>query len=122
MDGNLVSQHFGQSQGFIVFETEGTEILNREFRTNHYTPHAQGLCNHEGESHRGHHSHTSVLELLGDCKVVLCGGIGAGAVRALSTNGIETMIVSGIQSAEDGVTAYLTGMVIQGAKACNCHH
>jgi predicted Fe-Mo cluster-binding NifX family protein len=123
MDGISLSQHFGQSKGFIVFETEGTEVVHREFRSNHHTPHAQDLCNHKGSSHQNHHqSHANVLELLSDCKVVLCGGMGAGAVQALRANGIEPILVSGIHSTEEAVSAYLNGKVISGSEACNCHH
>lgn len=122
IDGSSFSQHFGQSRGFMVFETEGTEIIHREFRTNHHTPHAQGLCNHDGQAHHGTHSHANILELLSDCKVVLCGGMGAGAVNALRSRGIEPAILSGVHSTDEAVTAYLSGTAVPLSGACNCHH
>jgi predicted Fe-Mo cluster-binding NifX family protein len=79
MDGALVSQHFGQSRGFVVFEAQDGKLGACEIRTNNHTPHAQGLCNHEGGHQHSAHGHANILDLLSDCKVVLCGGMGGGA-------------------------------------------
>ena len=125
IDGASVSQHFGQSKGFLVFEVQGHSIGTPEFRTNHHTPHAQGLCNHSGEHQHGHgsHSHANILELLHDCKVVLCGGMGAGAVNALRSNGIEPLLLTGQCSPEEAVASYLNGRTLPaGTASCNCHH
>ncbi len=128
IDEVSISQHFGRSKGFVVFDVDGTNIKGREFRTNNHTPHAQGLCNH-GEQNQGHghnhdgHSHAGILGLLGDCEVVLCGGMGAGAAQALMQNGIQPFVFAGACSAEEAVTRYLSGSAGQpGAAFCGCHH
>jgi len=33
IDGISLSQHFGQSKGFVVFDVEGSTVRSREFRT-----------------------------------------------------------------------------------------
>ena len=48
MDGVSLSQHFGRSKGFVVFEVDGLTVQNRKLRTNDDTPHDQGICNHGG--------------------------------------------------------------------------
>lgn len=123
IDGVSVSQHFGQSKGFIVFEVEGANVRNREFRTNNHTPHAQGLCNHEGSHQHGTHSHANILELLHDCKVVLCGGMGAGAAQALQAHGIQPVILGAASSAEEAASAYVNGTLPTSATGlCGCNH
>lgn len=123
MDGAMVSQHFGQSRGFVVFEAQDGKLGAREVRTNNHTPHAQGLCNHEGEHQHGAHSHANILDLLGDCKVVLCGGMGGGAAQALRAQGIEPIILGAECTVDEAAAAYLNGTLTTSATGlCNCHH
>ena len=123
MDGVSVSQHFGQSKGFVVIEAEGIDVRSREFRTNNHTPHAQGLCNHDGPHQHGTHSHGNILELLQDCSVVLCGGMGRGAAQALRSHGIEPIILAAPLSADEAAAAYLEGTLkpLQSG-LCKCQH
>lgn len=122
MDGKLVSNHFGRSQGFVVFEAKGTSLDNREYRTNNHTPHAQGLCHGEGHEH-GHHSHAGILDLLHDCDVVLCGGMGTGALQALHQNGIKAVIMNSPSSAEEAAASYLSGtLAVSQNGTCGCGH
>ncbi len=123
IDGVSLSQHFGRSAGFVVFELDGTTIKNRELRTNQNTPHAQGLCNHDEHHHQQTHSHDGILSLLGDCEIVLCGGMGAGAAQALIANGIQPVVVPGSCSVDEAVTQHLGGQ-LQAAQSgfCACKH
>jgi predicted Fe-Mo cluster-binding NifX family protein len=126
-DGASVSQHFGHSTGFIVFETEGTQIKSRELRTNGNTPHAQGICRPDQTAPPpagpGAHSHTGVAGLLGDCEMVLCGGMGAGAAEALRRLGIKPLLLSVSCTADEAVAQYLAGTITpQPAGFCQCQH
>jgi len=122
-DGVNLSQHFGQSKGFVVVAVEDSKILAKEYRANHHTPHAQGLCNHdEGHRHHGSHSHSGILNLLGDCQVVLCGGMGAGAAQALQSKGIKPVLIQGAISVDDAVKSYRNGTATVAASgSCGCH-
>jgi len=123
MDGVSVSQHFGQSRGFVVFEVEGTSIKSRELRTNSQTPHGQGICNHDGGHRAGSDSHGTVLDLLGDCQFVLCGGMGAGAAQVLRSYSLEPLILPGPYSAEEAVESYVNGSATPSQSGlCSCHH
>jgi predicted Fe-Mo cluster-binding NifX family protein len=124
MDGTSISQHFGRSAGFIVFEVEDQQIKGREVRTNQHTPHAQGLCGGEHHDHGAHgHNHESVVDLLRDCAVVVCGGMGAGAAQAFARNGIQTLVLPSADSAEEAVRQCLQGLPA-GAQGGYCadHH
>ena len=123
LDGVSVSQHFGQSKQFLVFDIDGNTVRSRESRTSEQTAHAQGLCNHDGEHHHGNHSHANVPELLSDCKFVLCGGMGAGAARSLRNSGIEPVVLAGEGAVEEVVLSFLNGTASSSSTGlCNCRH
>ena len=127
IDGISISQHFGRSTGFVVFDIEEATIKSRELRTNDRTPHAQGLCTGDHENGAAHqhagHGHTGVIDLLGDCKIVICGGMGGGAAMALSQQGIQPVLVPVVCSAEEAVSHYLNGTATPApAGFCNCGH
>jgi len=124
IDGVSISQHFGRSAGFIVFEVEDKLIKSRELRTNNHTPHAQGLCHGEHHEHGTHtHGHDGVVGLLHDCSVVLCGGMGAGAAQALAQQGIQSFVLPSPCPADEAVTQYLHGALPAVSSAfCGCQH
>jgi predicted Fe-Mo cluster-binding NifX family protein len=123
IDGVSQSQHFGQSRGFVVFDVDGTTVKNREFRTTSDTPHNQGVCHPGAESPQAAEGSVSIFDLLGDCGVMLCGGMGAGVAQALQAHGIKPVMLPGERSADDAVADYLSGNV-QASQAgfCNCKH
>jgi len=120
-DGVSLSQHFGQSKGFVVFEIDGVTVQNRELRTNDNTPHNDGICNH-GQKQPGTQGR-GILDLLSDCTVMLCGGMGAGAAQAMTANGIKPMVIPGAYSADDAIAIYMSGKIpATPAGFCNCQH
>ncbi len=122
IDGKSISQHFGQSMGFIIYELEGTEVRNREFRSIAQTPHDQGLCESGAGSEPVAQNRSSIPELLRGCKIVFCGGMGAGAAQALGRLGIEPLIVA-TSSADDAVADYLRGTLSRSlTPLCQCQH
>jgi predicted Fe-Mo cluster-binding NifX family protein len=123
VDGIAFSQHFGQSKGFVVFETDGTTVLSRELRTSSDTPHNQGICHHSGENQPASQGRGGIRELLSGVTVLLCGGMGAGAAQSLQACGIDPVILSGAETADDAVAAYLRGNASKSAPGfCNCQH
>jgi predicted Fe-Mo cluster-binding NifX family protein len=123
IDGISLSQHFGQSKGFVVFDVEDSTVRSREFRHNEETPHNQGICNHDGENAPAAHGHAGIFELLSGCDVVLCGGMGGGAAQSMLANGIKPVILPGERSADDAVAAFISGTLpVAEAGFCNCEH
>jgi predicted Fe-Mo cluster-binding NifX family protein len=123
IDGVSLSQHFGRSAGFVVFELDGKIVKTRELRTNDRTPHAQGLCNHDGQHQHQAHSHAGILGLLEDCEIVLCGGMGAGAAQALAENGIQPILLPEPCSADEAVAQFLNGSARPVESGfCACKH
>jgi predicted Fe-Mo cluster-binding NifX family protein len=120
-DGGAVSSHFGRSAGFVVFDVEDGKVVGRHERSNSFTPHAQGQCDGTGHHHHeGSHSHAGVVNALSDCAVVLCGGMGRHAADELSANGIRPFVIDGPGSAEDAVSAFLSGNLKAAGTFCAC--
>jgi predicted Fe-Mo cluster-binding NifX family protein len=123
IDGISLSQHFGQSRGFVAFDVDGTNVQSWEFRTNSDTPHNQGVYHHKAGDAQAAPTSVSLFELLSDCGVVLCGGMGAGAANSMQANGIKPVMISGARSAEDAVAVYLSGIIPEAQTGfCNCSH
>lgn len=126
-DGVNISQHFGRSAGFVVFDVADSKVEKAEFRTNRHSPHAQGLCDHgqfghgHAQGEHGAHGHAGLVGLLEGCEVVLCGGMGSGAAQALAANGVRPVIVPTPVSAQQAVEQYISGQ-LQGGGAgfCGC--
>lgn len=104
-DKGLVFQHFGHTPEFAIFTAKGEEIESEEIKS----------CGESG--------HGALVGLLAGEKVdvLICGGIGGGAISALSDAGIE--IVGGATGNVRGVAeAYLKGTLqVNADYKCNHH-
>jgi predicted Fe-Mo cluster-binding NifX family protein len=118
-DGVTLSEHYGRSAAFLIFELENGRITKRETRPNR-AHHAGG----DGECQQGGgHSHAGIVTALAGCDVVLCGGMGGRAAEALRAGGITPVPVSATGSAEEIVAAYAAGSLIApGDNFCRCSH
>ena len=101
-----VFQHFGHTPEFLVCEVADGTIASSE------TVSSGGI------------GHGALAGLLGENKVdlLICGGIGGGAMAALAEAGVE--VVGGVSgSAKAAVEAYLAGTLSPHADfKCNHHH
>ena len=89
-ENGQIFQHFGHSEGFKIYEAEGKNIVRAEVI---------------GTDGAGHSALAAVLKDK-DVDVLICGGIGNGAVTALSEAGID--VYSGADGEADAaVEAYL---------------
>jgi len=122
-DGVSISEHFGRSQGFLVFEVENGQIRAREVRPNTAQhSHQQGSCAGGSGGHEPH-SHAGILTSLAQCDVVICAGMGSRAADALRAGGIATVIASASGPAEAIVGAYLKGELPTAEQgSCRCSH
>ena len=122
-DGTSISAHFGRSAAFLVFDVENGKVADRALRPNNGCPsHEPGAC--QSESGEGQpHSHAAILAAIADCQVVLCGGMGPGAVDALRAHGISPVFIKETGLAEPLVEAYAAGSLKpQASSSCHCHH
>jgi len=111
--GKIISDHFGRSPYFAIFEIDNGKIVTQSMRQNTFTGHFRG--DQEGHQHGQHHhgagdphDHDSAAEGLSDCNVVISHGMGRRAWEDLRARGIE-MIVTDETEVEKAVQMYLAG-------------
>lgn len=98
-----VFEHFGHSKYFKIYEVEGTEVISSQ------------VIETEGS---GHSALAALLDEHG-VDVLICGGIGDGAINALNQAEIE--VCSGVSGdADEAVAFYLDGSLV--SQGVNCDH
>ena len=105
-DDGLVFQHFGHTEAFKVYTAEDGKVVDSQ------------VVSSDGQGHG------ALAGLLSDKAIdaLVCGGIGMGAVNALSDYGIRVYAgVSG--NADEAVERLLAGTLEYGTGAnCSHHH
>ena len=67
-DGTSISEHFGRSAEFLIFETENGQIKSRKSKSNAGKhSHSQGECKHHS-SDASSDNHAGILATLADCE------------------------------------------------------
>ena len=105
VENEQVFQHFGHSERFKVYEIEENEVK---------------LATTVNTNGTGHGALAQVLQGL-EVDVLLCGGIGGGAIRALQEAGI-TLYAGVTGPADDAVKAYLAGSLVYDNETVCQHH
>lgn len=105
-DDGLVFQHFGHTEAFKVYTVEDGKVVDSQ------------VVSSDGQGHG------ALAGLLSDKAIdaLVCGGIGMGAVNALSDYGI--MVYAGVSGdADEAVERLLAGTLEYGTGAnCSHHH
>ena len=99
-----VFQHFGHTETFKVYEVEDGKVVSSQ------------VVGSDGSGHEA----LAVLLADKDIDVLICGGIGGGAVAALTEQGIE-LCAGASGSADEAVEAYLRGELINTGVNCDHH-
>lgn len=104
-NGINVSGHVGRCKSFLIFETNGKEIIKTELRENTFTSHGE----HHHSHHEGqHHSHQNLIDGLKDSEVLIFNHGGWRLIEDLKANNI-TPILTNETIAEEAVIKYLKG-------------
>ena len=103
-ENGQIFQHFGHTESFKIYDVEGTEIRQAV------------VC---GANGAGHGALAGVLFNSG-VDVLICGGLGAGAMNALTEAGIQ--VVAGASGdADAAVQEYLAGRLVSTGANCSRH-
>ena len=101
-DGHIF-QHFGRTQQFKIYDTDGSTVLHAE------------VMSTDGVMHEA----LAVVLAGNGVDVLVCGGLGAGAMSTLQEAGIR--VVSGASGdADTAVAAFLDGSLR--SEGVNCNH
>lgn len=103
-DNGEIFQHFGHTEQFKIYQVEDGKIISSEV---------------VGSNGNGHGALAGYLNE-GEIKTLICGGIGGGAINALSSYGIE-VVPGQVGDADTAVNAYLKGEIVAN-QAPNCNH
>ena len=103
-NGNIF-QHFGRTEYFKVYEVEDGAIVSSEVI---------------GSDGIGHGALAGLLANH-DIQVLICGGLGGGALNALTNAGIE-VCAGASGNADEAVAAYLRGALVDTGANCDHHH
>ena len=123
-DEITIASHTGRTRGFVIYDLSDRDATRLEYRTNSYTPHAQGKCANDeiqGQNHQHHsHSHDSLLGALGDCQVMIAHGMGPRLVADLAARNIRVIFCED-QMIKDAVKKLASGLLISTGQSL-CHH
>ena len=103
-NGNIF-QHFGRTEYFKVYEVEDGAIVSSEVI---------------GSDGIGHGALAGLLANH-DIQVLICGGLGGGALNALTNAGIE-VCAGASGNADEAVAAYMRGELVDTGANCDHHH
>ncbi|MCQ2530408.1 MAG: FKBP-type peptidyl-prolyl cis-trans isomerase [Lachnospiraceae bacterium] len=102
-ENGQVFQHFGKTEEFKVYDIEDKEVISSEVM---------------GTNGVGHEALADFL-VENEIDIVICGGLGEGAMYALQEGGIE--VFAGVEGDADGaVKAYLDGTLDSTGVNCEC--
>ena len=104
-DNGNIFQHFGRTEYFKVYDVEDGKVVSSQVIG------SNGI------------GHGALAGLLADntIDVLICGGLGGGAMNALTQAGI-TVIAGAQGSADEAVDAYLRGELVSSGANCDHHH
>ena len=99
-----VFQHFGHTEEFKIYDVENGKVVSSK------------VVGSDGAGHE------ALAELLDDkaIDVLICGGIGPGAVTAIESYGIK-LCAGASGSADEAVEAYLKGELVNSGANCDHH-
>ena len=104
-DNGNVFGHFGKTEQFRVYEAENGKILSASVL---------------GTDGTGHEALAELLKKWG-VQVLICGGIGGGALNALDAAGIQ--VISGAEgNADEAAEKWLRGELESTGSVCDHHH
>ena len=115
-DGVTVNQHFGRAPYYVVATVQDGKVTGKERRAKagHHTftgvrdeEHIDDQGRH-GYSERAASKHAAMAEIIQDCQVVICGGMGWGAYESMKSYNIEAIVTDRV-NIDDALSAYAQG-------------
>ncbi len=113
-DGRTISAHFGRALRYAVLTVENGQVVNRELRDKlghqHFSAQESGhdAPGQHGTDAASHDRHVNMAQVISDCEVLLCRGMGQGAYISMQRLGI-TPIVTDVASIDEAVQIYIEG-------------
>jgi predicted Fe-Mo cluster-binding NifX family protein len=116
-----VSGHLGRVNGFIFYEVDGLDIINRNYVINKFTNHVLGEKHehHHGEGES--HGHSRLINALNGVDTLIFQSGGWRVIEDLKKNGIKPFLTDEID-ADNAVKKFLKGELLEKMEnVCNHH-
>ncbi len=109
-NGKRINAHFGYATHYLVVTVEDGAEVAREMREkdSHAGKHDDHQHNGNGHGHGHGHNHGGMVAPLADCDVLVVGGIGAPAARAVQSMGVK-VVPTNISNIDSALQAFLAG-------------
>jgi predicted Fe-Mo cluster-binding NifX family protein len=108
-DGVSISEHFGRTHRFNVFEVQNGQILAEESRTGSCGDRADCHCYGQDDLEVLALNQCPVISMLEDCRAVLCRGMGWRIAEEFVRHGVNPLVIAGDLSPRAAVEHYLAG-------------
>ena len=118
-DNLNISSHFGRTKGFVICEIDNNNIVKKEFKQNTFTGHAQGL-HHDNDHAHNNHSHHGIFNAIGDCKIVIAGGMGKRLYNDFEKNNIKVFVTKEM-NIDDALKSFMNNTLENNSDDC-CDH
>jgi predicted Fe-Mo cluster-binding NifX family protein len=122
-----ISEHFGRSPYFTIFDTENKQIEIVSNMSPHHGPSSgSGQHKHEhahDQDGQGHHGHGFAFQSLSekDVNVLVCRGLGSRAMKLFQEKGIK--IYCGADgTVKEAIDTYLEGKLSESGPENACSH
>jgi predicted Fe-Mo cluster-binding NifX family protein len=118
-DGTTISRHFGRAASYKVLNVQDSKITNTELRTkpghNEFKEDDHSRIEGSGQRHGygpiAELRHNRMAEVIADCQVLICRGMGSGAYDNMQAIGVRT-IITDLSSIDKAVEAFLDGTIV----------
>jgi predicted DNA-binding protein (UPF0251 family)/predicted Fe-Mo cluster-binding NifX family protein len=118
-DGTTLCQHFGRAHYYRVVEITDGKVVSTELRDKFAHVHGE---EHHGESDVSHEEvHGRMADAAHGCDTIIAGGMGMGAINALTASGYKVMQTD-MSKLDDIVEACRAGTFVDLAGQVSCHH
>jgi len=113
-DETTISQHFGRAAYYLVLTMAEKQIIERELReklghTHFVQPGSDPDHSHgSGLTAASHKKHGQMAEVIDDCDVLICGGMGRGAYESMQSFGIKPIVTNEVEI-EKALQMFLEG-------------
>jgi predicted Fe-Mo cluster-binding NifX family protein len=117
-DGKTISKHFGQAALFVVATVQdgAPVVFERREKIYHGNPPDQ----HGHEHGNSGHNHSNMLASIGDCQVIIAGGMGQPAFDSAVGSGLQ-VILTGEKTIEAALDAYRAGELVSDRRRIHKH-
>jgi predicted Fe-Mo cluster-binding NifX family protein len=118
-DGTTLCQHFGRARYYKVVEITDGKVVATELRDKF--AHVHGNETQESAEVNHEEAHARMADAAHGCDTIIAGGMGMGAINALTTAGY-TVMQTDMTELDKIVEAYCAGTFVNLAGEVSCHH